>query len=183
LQDYDYQLLLDKQERAIELFVLAQFCGTRRQTVLWHFVSILFCKRLSQQIYFMKFYIERSSSLIAAIILLQTLYFKFTGAAESIFIFEQLGAEPYGRVSTGVLELIIGVMLLFRRSSLLGAILGLGVMSGAILSHILVLGIEVQNDGGLLFGLALLVFVLCLITIILQRDKLLQFINKQKALN
>lgn len=147
------------------------------------FVSNFFYKRLSLQIYFMKFYIERGSSLIAAIILLQTLYFKFTGTPESVFIFEQLDAEPYGRIGTGVLELIIGGMLLFRRSSLLGAILGLGAISGAILSHILVLGIEVQNDGGLLFGLALLVFVLCLITIILQRDKLLRFINKQKALN
>ncbi len=127
----------------------------------------------------MKVFIERSSSLIAAIILLQTLYFKFTGAPESVFIFEQLGAEPYGRIGTGVLELIIGGLLLFRRSSLIGAFLGLAVISGAILSHILVLGIEVQNDRGLLFGLAILVFVLCLITIILQRDKLLQFINKK----
>lgn len=128
----------------------------------------------------MKFYIERSSSLIAAVILLQTLYFKFTGASESVYIFEQLGAEPYGRIGTGVLEFFIGGLLMFRRSSLLGAVLGLGVISGAILSHILVLGIEVQNDGGLLFVLALLVFVLCLITIILQKDKLLQFVNIKK---
>ena len=113
-------------------------------------------------------------------ILLQTLYFKFTGAPESVYIFEQLGAEPYGRIGTGVLEFVIGGLLMFRRSSLLGAVLGLGVISGAILSHILVLGIEVQNDGGLLFVLALLVFVLCLITIILQKDKLLQFVNIKK---
>lgn len=131
----------------------------------------------------MKLYIERGASLIAAIVLLQTLYFKFTGAPESVYIFEQLGAEPYGRIGTGILELLIGGLLLFRGSSLIGAILGLGVISGAILSHIFVLGIEVQDDGGLLFGLALLVFVLCLITIILQKDKLYRFVNRQKALN
>lgn len=131
----------------------------------------------------MKLYIERGASLIAAIVLLQTLYFKFTGAPESVYIFEQLGAEPYGRIGAGILELLIGGLLLFRGSSLIGAILGLGVISGAILSHIFVLGIEVQHDGGLLFGLALLVFVLCLITIILQKDKLYRFVNRQKALN
>lgn len=128
----------------------------------------------------MKYYIERVSSIIAAIILLQTLYFKFAGAPESIYIFTTLGIEPYGRIGTGILELLISVLLLFRKSSLIGAILGIGVISGAILSHIFILGIEVQNDGGLLFILALIVFILCLITIILQRDKLFLFIQERR---
>ena len=120
----------------------------------------------------MKKYIERISSIAAAIILLQTLYFKFTGAPESVYIFNELGVEPFGRIGTGVLELIISLLLLIKRYSLWGAILGLGVISGAILSHIFILGIEVQNDGGLLFGLAILVFVLLLITISSQKHKL-----------
>ena len=120
----------------------------------------------------MKYYLERLSAILAALILIQTLYFKFSGAAESVYIFNQLGIEPYGRIGTGILELIISVLLLVRRTSLVGAILGLGVISGAILSHLFVLGIEVQNDGGLLFGMAILVFVLLLITLILQKDKL-----------
>ena len=119
----------------------------------------------------MKYDLERISAILAALILLQTLYFKFTGAPESVYIFSQLGIEPYGRIGTGALELIISGLLLFKRSSLIGSILGLGVITGAILSHIFVLGIEVQQDGGLLFMLALLVFVLCLITLILQKDK------------
>ena len=125
----------------------------------------------------MKTYAERVSAILAALILLQTLYFKFTGAPESVYIFSQLGMDPYGRIGTGVLELIISGLLLFKRSSLIGAILGMGVMMGAILSHIFVLGIEVQHDGGLLFMMALLVFVLCLITLILRKDQLWQMVK------
>jgi len=127
----------------------------------------------------MKYYIERISSILAAVILLQTLYFKFTAAPESVYIFTQLGVEPYGRIGTGVLELVVSLLLLFRKTSLLGSILGLGIISGAILSHIFILGIEVQNDGGLLFILALIVFSLCLITFILQKDKFLKFIKNR----
>jgi len=127
----------------------------------------------------MKYYIERISSILAAAILLQTLYFKFTAAPESIYIFTQLGVEPFGRIATGVLELFVSLLLLFRKSSLMGSILGLGIISGAILSHIFILGIEVQNDGGMLFILALIVFTLCLITFILQKDKFLKFIKNR----
>jgi len=126
----------------------------------------------------MKF--ERISSIIAALILLQTLYFKFTAAPESVFIFTELGLEPYGRIGTGILELIIALLLVIKRTSLTGAILGLGVITGAIFSHIFVLGIEVQDDGGLLFGLALLVFVLCLVIIFLQKEKLLNLVHRFK---
>lgn len=124
--------------------------------------------------------IERISSVVAALILLQTLYFKFTAAPESVYIFSELGIEPYGRIGTGILELIIVLLLLFKKSSLIGAILGLGVIAGAIFSHIFVLGIEVQNDGGLLFGLALLVFILCLVTIFMQKDKLVSLLPRLK---
>lgn len=126
----------------------------------------------------MKYYIERISSILAAAILLQTLYFKFTAAPESVYIFTQLGVEPYGRIGTGVLELFVSLLLLFRKSSLIGSILGLGIISGAILSHIFILGIEVQNDGGTLFILALIVFLLCIITFTLQKDKFVKFIKK-----
>lgn len=119
----------------------------------------------------MKKYIERISSLIAAIILLQTLYFKFTGAPGSVYIFSELGMEPYGRVGLGIVELITAVLLIVKRTSFVGALLGLGIMIGAIVSHLFVLGIEVQNDGGTLFALAVIVFIMCLITAILQKDK------------
>lgn len=123
----------------------------------------------------MKNYIERGSSIFAAIILLQTLYFKFTGAPESVYIFEQLGAEPYGRIGLGVLELITAILLIVKKTSFIGGLLGLGIISGAILSHLFVLGIDVQNDGGTLFILALTVFILCLITVILQKEKWTEF--------
>jgi hypothetical protein len=125
----------------------------------------------------MKFYIERFSSILTAIILLQTLYFKFSAAPESVFIFSELGMEPYGRIGTGIIELIVAVLLLVRKTALFGAIAGLGVISGAILSHLFVLGVVVQDDGGLLFGMAILVFVLLMISIILQKDKLLQLLD------
>jgi putative oxidoreductase len=95
----------------------------------------------------------------AAAILLQTLYFKFTAAEESVYIFSTLGAEPWGRLASGVMELITAVALLVPRTAPVGGLLALGVMSGAILSHLTVLGIDVRGDGGLLFALAVLVWL------------------------
>ncbi|MDX2001719.1 MAG: DoxX family protein [Chitinophagales bacterium] len=109
--------------------------------------------------------------LVAAGILLQTLYFKFTGAAESVYIFTTLGMEPYGRIGSGVGELIASILILIPRFTWLGALMGLGVISGAILSHLTVLGIEVQGDGGTLFYLALIVFVCCLALLFPYREK------------
>ncbi len=97
--------------------------------------------------------------LAAAGILLQTLFFKFTGAEESIYIFETVGLEPFGRYASGITELIAAIFLLIPRFNWLGALLSLGVMSGAIISHLTVLGIEVKDDGGFLFVLAIIVFI------------------------
>lgn len=106
-----------------------------------------------------------------AVILLQTLYFKFTAAAESVFIFSKLGMEPYGRIATGIFELIAAVLILMPRTTIFGALLGLGLMIGAVVSHIFVLGIEVQNDGGTLFMLALLVLISCAVLIYKDKSK------------
>jgi len=110
--------------------------------------------------------------LAAAGILLQTLFFKFTGAEESVYIFTALGAEPWGRIGSGVVELIASVLLLVPATASLGAVMALGVMAGAILSHLTVLGIEVKGDGGLLFGLALAVFACSAIVLTLRRTQL-----------
>lgn len=99
----------------------------------------------------------------AAAILGQTLFFKFTGAEESRFIFQSLHVEPWGRIASGVAELVCMLLLLVPRTAALGALLALGVISGALLAHLFVLGIDVQGDGGLLFGLAVAVFVLSLV--------------------
>jgi len=110
--------------------------------------------------------------IVAAVILLQTLFFKFTGATESVYIFTKVGLEPWGRYGSGVAELIAAVLLLTPRFSWAGALLALAVISGAIGSHLTVLGIVVQNDGGLLFGLAVIVFVCSLVTVILHRHQI-----------
>lgn len=106
----------------------------------------------------MKINISLILRLIVAAILLQTLYFKFTGAPESVYIFQTLGAEPWGRIGSGVAELIVAALLLWRRTAGLGAVGALAVITGAILAHLAKLGIEVQGDGGTLFILALVVF-------------------------
>jgi putative oxidoreductase len=108
----------------------------------------------------------------AAVILLQTLFFKFTATPESVYIFTKVGAEPYGRIGSGVVELLAAVLLLTPRFSWLGSLLALGVMAGAILSHLTVLGIEVQGDRGLLFGLALTVFAATGINLFLLRGEI-----------
>ena len=111
-------------------------------------------------------------TLLIAVILLQTLYFKFTGAEESKFIFKTLGLEPWGRIGSGIAELIAVILLLIPRTRALGALLALGVIVGAIFSHLTKLGVNVQGDGGLLFGLALTVFTGSLILLFLHRREL-----------
>jgi hypothetical protein len=101
--------------------------------------------------------------LIVAAILFQTLFFKFTGAAESVYIFSKLGLEPAGRIGSGIAELIAVILLLIPATVPYGALLSLAVIGGALMSHFTKLGIVVINsdgtsDGGLLFGLALIVF-------------------------
>ncbi len=110
--------------------------------------------------------------IVAAVILLQTLYFKFTGAPESVYIFTKVGLEPWGRYASGVVELFGAVLLLFPRTTWAGAFLAAGVMAGAIGSHLTKLGIVVQNDGGLLFALALIVFVCALASLAIHRRQL-----------
>jgi uncharacterized membrane protein YphA (DoxX/SURF4 family) len=115
--------------------------------------------------------------LLAAIILLQTLYFKFSGAEESKYIFSQLGAEPWGRIGSGVVELIASILILIPATTKWGAVIGLGVISGAILSHLTVLGISVKNsdgtsDGGQLFIYACIVFICCLYLVWINRKQL-----------
>jgi hypothetical protein len=110
--------------------------------------------------------------LVAAGILLQTLFFKFTGAEESVYIFSTLGAEPVGRIGSGVLELIASVLLLVPSAAAIGALLAMGLMAGALISHLTVLGIAVKGDGGLLFVLALIVFASATVVLFLRRADL-----------
>src|SRR2546428_2731414 len=97
--------------------------------------------------------VSRSCRIVAAVILAQTLFFKFTGAEESVYIFSKIGLEPWGRYGSGMAELIAAVLLLTPRLAWAGALLALGVISGALAGHLTVLGIVVKDDRGLLFGL------------------------------
>ena len=111
---------------------------------------------------------------IAAVILLQTLFFKFTGAKESVYIFTTLGMEPWGRIGSGVAELIASILLLLPQTVVFGAILSLGVISGAIFFHLTKLGIALPlvDDHGELFALAVIVFVCSAVVLIMHRDEL-----------
>jgi putative oxidoreductase len=108
--------------------------------------------------------------LVAAIILLQTLYFKFSGSEESVYIFAKLGMEPWGRIGTGIFEMIAALMLLVNRTAWIGAAVAFGLMAGAIGMHLTTLGIIVKDDGGYLFFLAVVV-ALCSVYVLL-KDKL-----------
>lgn len=110
---------------------------------------------------------------IAAVILLQTLFFKFSGAKESVYIFTTLGIEPWGRIGSGVVELLASILLLLPRTVLFGALLSLGTISVAILSHLTKLGIAIPavEDNGELFTLALIVFVCSAAVLFLHRHE------------
>lgn len=110
--------------------------------------------------------------IVASAILLQTLYFKFTAAEESVYIFSTLGIKPYGRIGSGIVELIAAILILIPKTTLLGALIGMGVMFGAIFSHLFFLGIEVQNDEGELFILAIIVFLCCAFLVFQNKNKI-----------
>jgi uncharacterized membrane protein YphA (DoxX/SURF4 family) len=116
--------------------------------------------------------------LTAAAILLQTLFFKFTGAPESIYIFSTLGVEPYGRLVAGFSELIASILLIVPGLELLGAGMAIGIMCGAILSHIAFLGIIVQDDGGLLFALACIVLLASSLIVFLEKKQIPYWFKK-----
>jgi uncharacterized membrane protein YphA (DoxX/SURF4 family) len=112
--------------------------------------------------------------IVVAIVLLQTLFFKFTGARESVYIFSTLGAEPWGRVGSGVVELVAAILLLIPRTAVYGAILALGTIAGAIFAHLTKLGIAVSavDDHGELFALAMVVFIGSLVVLYIRRSEI-----------
>jgi putative oxidoreductase len=112
--------------------------------------------------------ISRTLQILVAVILFQTLFFKFTGAEESVYIFTTLGAEPWGRIGSGVAELIAVVLLLYPPTAVFGALLSTGIITGALLSHTK-LGLVVNDDGGLLFALAVVVFVASVSIVVIRR--------------
>lgn len=113
-----------------------------------------------------------AAQIVVAAILAQTLFFKFTAAPESVYIFTTLGMEPWGRIGSGVGELVAVVLLLRASTAVFGAGLAVGLMGGALQAHLGKLGIEVQGDGGLLFGLACTVLLASLSVLVLRRRQL-----------
>ena len=114
--------------------------------------------------------------IIVAVILLQTLYYKFGAHEDSVYIFTTLGLEPYGRIGIGVMELIASILILLKKTSWAGALLTVGLMAGAIFSHLTQLGIEVKGNGGQLFYMAVVTWVLSLVILWSER-KQIPFIN------
>lgn len=123
-------------------------------------------------------YFYWGARVLAAIILLQTLFFKFTASPESVYIFTTIGMEPWGRIGVGVFELIAGVLLLLSATAWLGAGLALGLMVGALGMHLTLLGIEVQGDGGQLFIYALIVVLCSGFVLVVNREKVRGLIKR-----
>ena len=118
--------------------------------------------------------------LVAAIILLQTLYFKFSGSEESVYIFTTLGMEPWGRIGTGIFEMIAAIMLLVNRTAWIGATLALGLMVGGIGMHLTKLGMVVMDDGGYLFVLAIVVMLCSAYVLLKDKMKILSLLRTGK---
>ncbi|XMO86686.1 DoxX family protein [Algibacter sp. AS12] len=117
----------------------------------------------------MKKHIPLILRILVAAILIQTLRFKFLAHPDSVYIFKTVGLEPIGRIGIGVLELISGILILIPKTVWLGASLTIGIIGGAIIMHLTVLGIAIKNDGGLLFGTAVLTFILASIILYLYK--------------
>jgi len=120
--------------------------------------------------------------IVSAVILLQTLFFKFTAAPESVYIFSKIGLEPFGRIGIGVGELIASILILLNPTKILGALLAIGLMSGAIFFHLTVLGVVVMNDGGLLLTYAALVWIASSTVVLLDRNELAMMLTQIRNL-
>lgn len=110
--------------------------------------------------------------IVIAIVLIQTLRFKFTGHEDSVYIFEKVGLEPYGRIGVGIIELFASILILIPKTIWLGATLAIGVLTYAIILHLTKLGTNVNGDGGLLFITAVVTFTLAVLVLYLQRNKI-----------
>jgi uncharacterized membrane protein YphA (DoxX/SURF4 family) len=117
----------------------------------------------------MKKHIPLILRILVALILIQTLRFKFLAHPDSVYIFKTIGLEPYGRISIGIIELVAGLLLLVRKTAWAGALLSIGVIGGAVLMHLTQLGIEIKNDGGLLFATAIITLILSIIIAVIYR--------------
>ncbi|MBK7557001.1 MAG: DoxX family protein [Chitinophagaceae bacterium] len=124
----------------------------------------------------LKIFLPGFLRIIAAVILLQTLYFKFTAKPESVELFTLIGMEPWGRIGTGIAELVASVLLLIPRTTLLGAFMGTGLMSGAIYFHLTKLGINFGGDV-ILFAFAVITFTCCILLIIIYRKNIPQLLK------
>ena len=120
----------------------------------------------------MKKNIHLGLRIVVAIILVQTLRYKFTAHPDSVYIFTSVGLEPYGRIGVGVLELISAILILIPKTVWLGSLISLGIISGAILIHLTGLGIEINGDGGILFYMGIIVFVLSFILLWVNRKSI-----------
>jgi len=120
----------------------------------------------------MKKNIHLGLRIVVAIILVQTLRYKFTAHPDSVYIFTSVGLEPYGRIGIGVLELISAILILIPKTVWLGSLISLGIISGAILIHLTGLGIEINGDGGILFYMGIIVFVLSFILLWVNRKSI-----------
>ncbi len=119
--------------------------------------------------------------IIVALILGQTLFFKFTNAPETQVIFEDLGGRP-AAIASGVFELIVVVLVLIPRTAFFGALGGFLMMLGAIGSHLTILGIAIPapdggDDGGLLFGMAVAVLLMSAMVALLRRDTAIRLLK------
>lgn len=116
--------------------------------------------------------------LVAAGIMVQTLYFKFTASEESVFIFTTVGMEPWGRIGVGILELVASILLLVNVTAWMGAVVALGLMGGAILMHLTILGIEVRGDGGQLFFYAVIVAACSTVILLYNKTRIIELVKK-----
>lgn len=107
--------------------------------------------------------------IIVALILIQTLRFKFTAHLDSVYIFRTISLEPFGRIGVGIAELIAGILLLIPKTAWLGALLSIGLMLGAVIMHLTILGIEIKNDGGILFTTAVITLLLSVVILFMER--------------
>lgn len=124
--------------------------------------------------------------LLISLIVGQTLFFKFSGAEESIYIFSTLKVEPWGRIALGTLELLSIILLWISRTTVYALILIFVMMCGAVASHLFILGIDIMGDGGELFILGMVTLLTSAVLLFTKREEIktlgMKFIARKQTI-
>lgn len=108
--------------------------------------------------------------IIAALILANAAFGKFSGNEMSVHVFHELNILET-RIVIGIIE-VLAALLLLSKIPQYGALLGFGTMLGALIAHVSILGMEIHGDGGQMVMMMAVVLLSSIIVMWINRRRM-----------